>query len=216
MTSIYFDSSFIAKAYRVDNSCEILEWMKDTFADECIVANNQYATGPCNAADHSCRDLNTLINDEEVLEFTLNYRGKIPLQNIYNYKNDTGDLIDLKALAFAYKNRNCQILSCDRNLLMLCKDNSIEHFCFKAAMVKLDKSISGIFSDFNTSEMFKNCEDPFFALITIHDAIYVVILYVNINSRDETKKRQEYSILSYLVTKMTLDKIIEVFENAPP
>lgn len=106
-----------------------------------------------------------MIDDEEVLEFTLKHSDKIRFQNIYNHKNDAGDPTDLQALVFACKSGKCEIFSCDRNLLMLCDDLNIQHFCFKAALVRLDRFSEGSVFDsakYKTDPMFKNTDDPFF------------------------------------------------------
>ena len=93
--------------------------------------HEETVNSPCNETKHPCKNIDNLVDDDFIFEFMYQYPGSKPLANIYDSNTGSGDFEDVKALTYAYKDKNCTILSCDKNFLMLCQDLKIEHFCFK-------------------------------------------------------------------------------------
>ncbi len=105
------------------------------------------------------------ITDEEVVLFLMTYSGKLNLRKIFDFDENTGDIVDIKFIVFTQKNESSIFLTCERRLLQLCRELKLEHWCFKASIHHLDKQIGGISQEkeFNTSQMFDaDGTHPFF------------------------------------------------------
>jgi len=162
---ILMDSSFISRLKSI-NGCELVNYFDICFPGKCVVDQCQYSNGPCNQTDHSCEILSELLSDEEAISFAISYPGDEHLEMIFDIERETGDFVDLKMLAFAHNAGNSVILTCDLNLMRLCEDISIVHYCLKAALVRLSQFDRDIFSSalYDTSSMVANQErtDPFY------------------------------------------------------
>jgi len=159
---LFFDSSFVSRLYRVDNTCELLEYFQ-LYADgaECVIEHIQYSQSPCNHFNAPFRLLREFITDEEIIEKAISSeRINKDLSKIY------GDPVDVKIFIWAENTDNVLVLTCDKNLLKLCQEYDICHSCFKNAIVILDNWMEGdiLTSDAINANLLRDGDDPFFNL----------------------------------------------------
>jgi len=157
---LFFDASFLSQLYRIDKSCELIEYFK-LFANDanCVVDEHQYEHSPCNSFETQFVFLNHLISDEEILEKAISSENiDKDLEKIFR------DPVDVKIFIWALSSNDILILTCDRNLLLLCKDYDIYHTCFKNAIKILDHWMNGAIEEDSTikTELMLEGDDPFF------------------------------------------------------
>ncbi|MBF0137006.1 MAG: hypothetical protein HQL65_12270 [Magnetococcales bacterium] len=159
MAYVILDSSFISRIRRIDRKCSLISLFADPYGASCVYHVQQYKENPCHEqnATPGCIDLESLIDDDDVLEFSMNH--------IIDLSKISRDLVDIKIIFFASKESDVILLTCDGNLLEVCQRFSIGHYCFKAALEHLDKYYIGeIFNgqDYDTDLMHDpKGDDPF-------------------------------------------------------
>ncbi|MBN1141165.1 MAG: hypothetical protein JXB25_05150 [Deltaproteobacteria bacterium] len=145
---------------RIDASCELLEYFCECIDGECCVFEEiQYQNSPCNHYSPPGKYLNDLISDEEIVEIAL-FSDKVSsdLSKIYR------DPVDVKIFIFSVNNNGTVVWSCDKNLLLLCKNYKVFHGCFKSAIKIADKWLDGAISKHSNYKLhLMDCgNDPFF------------------------------------------------------
>ena len=158
---VYLDACFINRLRRIDASCELLdffnEYAKDCFNSQCVIVKSQYEKSPCNHFQHSCKNLDDIISDEEIL---LLINGNTDI----DYTCISRDPVDIKVFIWAKKSGKVAIWTCDKNLLKICWTHGISRSCFKAALKSLDIWFDGdIFNSDNYKINLMNTgDDPSF------------------------------------------------------
>lgn len=157
---VILDASFVNRMRRIDSSCELLEYLSECLSgDCCVIEEIQYQNSPCNHYSPPCKLLNDLISDEEIVEIAL-FSNKIStdLSKIYR------DPVDVKIFIYSLNNNGNVVWSCDKNLLLLCKDYQIFHGCFKSAIKIIDLWLNGAISEDGTYKLYlmDSGDDPFF------------------------------------------------------
>lgn len=160
---VIVDACFVSKLRLIDETCGLIEYFS-LLGGECVLDYEQFTKSPCNHTEPECACIDDGIDNEDVIGFFLEYPGSRRLEDHYTMDGKRGDPHDLKILAYAAKEGNCLVLSCDKVLLELCEDLTIRHYCFKAGLAKLGQRSSEIFSSprYNTAPMFLSGDDPFF------------------------------------------------------
>lgn len=156
------DASFLGRLSRIDTSCDLIDFVGNYLAGGCVLDNRQFRQSPCNEAQHECQYIEDLMSDEEIVEFYVSHAQD--LDRVYSQERSRGDFHDVKIMALASTLGNCIVLSCDGALLWTCWHFSIDHLCFKAAVIKMcvfDEHICGE-QEYSLEQMRTETEDPFF------------------------------------------------------
>lgn len=157
---VVLDASFVSRMRRIDPSCELLEYTKESLNGECcVVEQNQYENSPCNHYNPPCTSLNDLISDEEIVESAL-FSDKIETDLYKIYR----DPVDVKIFIWSISNKATVVMSCDKNLLQLCRSYKLFHGCFKSAIKIIDAWFNGALStdDSYKINIMNVGDDPFF------------------------------------------------------
>lgn len=159
MTNLVFDTNFFGWLNKVDENCNMVEFLHDVYktkngiADLPQLKQMDYCTFlPEKLAHHE-------ITDEKVSTFISCYKGKLDLNRIAK------DPADLKLIVFVKENELSVFLTCEFNLLRLSNELGLKHWCMKASIHQLSESIGGIFgeNEYKTEQMFiEEGSDPFF------------------------------------------------------
>lgn len=162
MTATVFDASFISQGYRLSNDCLVLEFLRDYITSGCVAFECQYLAAPCNLIKCCCEFIDDAVSDEQAILFFHNCPEGVYLERIYDANANNGDFIDLKIATYAHTN-NSVVFSCDRRLLLICKQLKIAHSCFKKAIYDCHLACDNeLFPLFDTEFMFSDSEsNPF-------------------------------------------------------
>lgn len=147
---VIFDTNFFGWLNRIDTNCELVELLCELFEGKGV------ADYPQLLKMNYCLELRASlshhnITDEQTALFLISYKGRLNLQCVHD-----DDPTDLKLVVCAVQNGGSVFLSCESALLQLSDELGLEHWCFKAAIHKLDGAIGGVFGEpiYQTQSMF--------------------------------------------------------------
>lgn len=158
-TYVFLDACFISRLIQVDKTCGLIDFFGPCNNAKCIVKSNQYDQTPCNFFKCECDDLDKIFVDEEALQLKDG-----PETNSIDFSRIYRDPNDVKIFIWGYYTDRAVILTCDKNLLSICRDYNIPRCCFKAAIQLLDIWMNGEIrkdEDYETDRMNEG-DDPFF------------------------------------------------------
>ncbi len=166
---IFIDACFVSNLRQLDSTCELLNFFGPCADDAtCVLKMSQYNEAPCNHFNAECSDLDNIFSDEDAIDATRN--AILPGVDLSRIVRDPADV---KAFIWASTTPNSAVLTCDRNLLYLCRKSNIPHRCFKAAIKALDIWLGGAISqnkDYNITDM-QTGPDPFYHYSSNHRCV---------------------------------------------